>query len=432
MSIRKIALDLLVSWEESGSYINLTLAKATEGLGDFDRRFLTALVYGVVESRITLDYHINALTQGKKLEPALRNMLRLGIYELCHLNTQPYAAVNETVKLARHAGEASLINGVLRRVVREPAVLTLPPKEKNLARYLSIAYSVPLATVKRLIGILGDETEEFLAAINQKAPLTIRINTLKTSVEDYLEILRRMDIDAEKTPYAPYGIRIQTDIPPTHLYGFAEGLFFVQDEASQISTAVLSPENHELIMDICACPGGKSFGAAITMGDTGEVHSFDLHASKLSLIEEGAKRLGLVSITAKEQDGTIDVPAWHERANRIICDVPCSGLGVFGKKADLRYKDTSVLDELPPLQRQILEVASKYLMAGGRLLYSTCTINPDENRAVVDAFLASHPDFHLVPFTIGALEASEGDLTLYPHRHHTDGFYIANLERSRQ
>lgn len=431
MSTRTICLSLLSHWEASGTYINLSVGKATEGLSDGDRRFVTALVYGVVERKITLDYHIATLTKGATLTPFVRNLLRMGLYELVYLSTPAHAVVNETVSLARHKGEASLVNGVLRRVVREPDVLTLPPKEKNLGRYLSIAHSIPLSTIKRLIGILGAETEAFLTHINEKAPLTIRVNTLKISVENYLEELEKRGIPAERTPYAPYGIRILADLPIPRLYGFDEGLFFVQDEASQISTYVLSPEAGSTLFDICACPGGKSFGAAISMQNEGEIRSLDLHASKLPLIVEGAKRLGISIISVMEQDGTQPRAGWQEMADYIICDVPCSGLGVFGKKADLRYKDTAALDELPPLQSQILEVASTYLKVGGRLLYSTCTINPEENRAVVDAFLASHPDFRLVPFTIGELSANDGDLTLYPHRHHTDGFYIANLERSR-
>ncbi len=430
-TVRAIAHSLLNQWEENGSYINLSLGKATEGLSDGDRRFLTALTYGVVERCITLDYHIGSLTKGTSLTPSLRNLLRMGLYELVFLNTPAHAAVNETVKLARHKGEASLLNGVLRRVAREPACISLPPREKNLARYLSIAHSVPLPTVKRLMTMLGEDTEGFLQSINEKAPLTLRVNTLKVTVEDYLEKLEEIGISAVPTPYSPYGVRVLTDIPIPQLYGFEEGLFFVQDEASQISSLVLSPQAGETLIDICACPGGKSFGAAMLMGNTGEILSLDLHSSKLSLIEEGAKRLELTIITAQEQDGTIDNPLWHGCCVRIICDVPCSGLGVFGKKADLRYKDISTLDNLPTLQSQILQVASGYLKEGGILLYSTCTINPAENRGVVDAFLSSHPDFHLVPFSVGDLVADTGDLTLYPHRHHTDGFYIAKLERSR-
>lgn len=432
MSIRATALSLLTAWEEKGSYINLSLGSVTESLTDSDRRFVTALVYGVVERLITLDYYINTLVRGAELSLRVRTLLRMGLYELTYMHTAPHAVVNETVKLARHAGEASLINGVLRRVIREPDALALPPREKNEARYLSIAYSIPLATVKHLRSYLGKECEAFLEAINSRAPLTLRVNTLKVSREELLAHFTEAGLTVEPTPIAPHGIRILSEVPVTQLFGFSDGYFFVQDEASQISTEVLAPKKGERILDICSCPGGKSFGAAIAMGNEGAIRSMDVHASKLSLITDGANRLGISIITPEEQDGRVTREDLVATADRIICDVPCSGIGVFGKKADLRYKEMDAIATLPALQGEILAVASQYVAPGGVLVYSTCTINPEENHGVVEAFLASHPNFTKESFAVGGLSSEDGELTLYPHRHKTDGFYIAKLRRSGQ
>ncbi len=436
MSIRLTTLRLLLSWERDAEYINLSLGKVTPTLSDTDRRFLTALLYGVVEHALTLDYYIASLTQGKSLDATVCNLLRMGIYELSFMHTPPHAVVNEIVKLARHKGEASLLNAILRRVANDPSCLVLPPREKNVARYLSIAYSVPLPTVKKLISVLGEETEVFLSVINEKAPLTLRINTEKMTRDAYLSHLSEADIVAVPTPYSPFGVTVLTEIPPTRLFGFEEGLFYVQDEASQISTLILSPQAGDTVIDICACPGGKSFGAALMMQNQGSILSCDLHASKLPLIQEGAKRLGISVIETLAHDGTESLHDREDTADCIICDVPCSGLGVFGKKADLRYKSTETLDTLPPLQSAILEVASRYVKPEGTLLYSTCTIHPGENEDVVTAFLQNHKDFVAVPFSLPSrdvsmpdLSAPDGMLTLYPHIHHTDGFFIAKLVR---
>ncbi len=429
MSVRKIALTALAKWEDGAEYINLTVSGVLENCDPSDRAFITAILYGVVERKLTLDYHIAALTKGANLSPLTKNILRMGIYEVVYMHTAPYAAVNETVKLCRHKGEASLVNGILRRIAREPACLTLPPKDKNIFRYLSVAYSIPLPTVRRLHAWLGEDTEAFLKTTLTKAPLTLRINTVKVGVEDYLRLLKEAGISASLSSICDGVIKVEEDIPPKKLLGYDLGYFYVQDPASALTSFVLDPQPNHTVLDICSAPGGKAFGAAIQMQNTGEVHAFDLHSSKLSLIEDGAKRLGLTSLVVKEADGTQPLPQWGGKADRVICDVPCSGMGVLAKKADLRYKPTETMDTLPPLQLRILENASGYVKKGGILVYSTCTVNPEENEGVVRAFLSSHPDFTLTPFAIGELTALDGHITLYPHKHGTDGFYIARLAK---
>ncbi len=429
MNTRKIALDLLAKYDTGEAYINLAIGHACDTLSDGERRYLTALVYGTIEKLITLDYYISALAKRSDLDPVTRDIVRLGLYELLYMRTPAHAVVNECVKLARSRGEASFVNGVLRAAAREPDKLTPPPREKNLARHLSIAYSMPPRTVRLLLDILGEETEAFLTAVNTPRGMTLRVNTTRTSREDYLAKLASAGIDATPTPYAKSGILLSSSLPPRTLPGWDNGEVYVQDEASQIATEALGCTPDMTVIDLCACPGGKSFGAACDMQNRGRIASRDLHASKLSLITDGAARLGITCIEVSEHDATVSDPALIDTADRVICDVPCSGLGVLSKKADLRYKDMEAADRLPLLQAQILEHAATYVKAGGILLYSTCTINPKENEGVTDAFLSTHPAFTPCDFTVGSLSSAKGHLTLYPHLHATDGFYIALLKR---
>lgn len=428
MNVRKMALSILARWEAGDAYINLAIGRAAEALPDAERRYLTALLYGTVERKLTLDYAIGVLARRSDVSPAARLILECGLYELFYLHTPPHAAVNAWVDLAHSRGERGFINGVLRAACRMEAP-PLPPREKNEMRYLSLRYSVPTETVRRLAAVLCEETEAFLAATEREPTMTLRVNTCRISRDAFLAALREQGIDAAPTAFAPDGVRLAATCPPRSLIGFDEGWFFVQDEASQIATEALGAEPGETILDLCACPGGKSFGSAIRMHDTGRVLACDLHASKLSLIESGAARLGLCSVSTAAQDATVADPARFASADRVLCDVPCSGLGVLSGKPDLRYKDPRVADALPSLQSAILANAAAYVRDGGVLFYSTCTVNPQENEAITDAFLSVHPDFSHEDFAVGALASSHGRLTLYPHRHGTDGFYMAKFRR---
>ena len=223
-------------------------------------------------------------------------------------------------------------------------------------------------------------------------------------------------------------MRIPASVDPRRLPGFSDGLFFVQDMACAVSAEALEVREGDRVVDVCACPGGKSFAAAI-LSHNGEVTSFDIHDSKLTLITEGAKRLGLTNISVSECDATKPREELFRSFDRVICDVPCSGLGVLAKKPDIRHKDNQSMQNLPDLQYDILSASSKYLKDNGILVYSTCTINPEENERVVERFLASHSDFATVDFTVGQIESKGGMLTLLPHVHHCDGFFIAKLRK---
>ena len=434
MKAREVALRLLLSWEAEGKYANLALQSPLfSSLSEQERGLATTLFYTAVERRITLDHLIGAWSArpADSLSAHTRALLHIGLTQLLYLDRIPvHAAVSETVTLAAHAGERSLVNAILRRAARERDALPLPKREKNLVRYLSVAHSFPPPLVRFFLEGFGEETaEELLRAFNRPAPLTLRVNTCRVTREALLLRLCEAGIHATPTVYADTGIRVSDPIPPAKLPGYAEGYFFVQDEASQLATAALAPRAGERVIDVCAAPGGKSLSAAIAMGDGGELIAMDLYESKCSLIEASAERLGLRSVHVRAHDATAPCEALVGTADRVICDVPCSGLGVLGKKPDLRYKEAEALDRLPALALDILTSSAAYLKAGGVLVYSTCTLAEAENRAVVDAFLREHEEFSLVPRTAGSLYLDGGDLTLLPHVHGTDGFYIAHLRR---
>ena len=230
------------------------------------------------------------------------------------------------------------------------------------------------------------------------------------------------------TDFSPHGLRTKGSV--RELYGFDDGLFFVQDEASQICVEALGAAAGDTMLDICSCPGSKSFGATINMQNKGKIIAFDLHENKLSLVVSSAKRLGLDIIETKAQDGRVFIPELEGVADKILCDVPCSGFGVLAKKPELRYKDPADSASLPKIQLDILNNACRYLKDGGTLVYSTCTIFPEENEENLKAFLATHPEFELTPFRVGALDVPEGYITFFPDKDYfLDGFFISKLTK---
>ena len=425
--VRAYALKQLNQMETDGRYLNLSLG----GIPKNQRGFLTALLYGIAEHKLTLDYYIGILAKRSDIDLELRNILRIGLYQLLYLDRiPPHAVVDTAVQLTKKKSEGAFVNGVLRKAVREPECLKLPPREKNPLRYLSLAYSLPLPTLRLLVADLGEDgAEEYLKACAQKAPLALRTNTLRTNREDLLSLFLSQGIEACLTPYAGEGILVKEDIPVADLPGYKDGLFFVQDEGAQLSVEVLSPKANALLLDVCAAPGGKSFSAALKMENKGKVLSFELHESKLSLISDGAARLGLSTIEAQAHDSRFAKEDYKGNADYVISDVPCSGLGVLRKKPEIRYKKIDDIGAIPPLQKEILAAAAEYLKVGGRLLYATCTVLKAENEQVVEDFLSHHPHFATVPFSVGEHTAENGMLTLLPHIHGTDGFFVALLEK---
>ena len=435
MNVLKITLELLLESEELSKYANLAIqSHKTDGLSTDEKRLLTRLLYTVVENKITYDYYISKISarSSDDLSPRAKNILRLGICQILNINSVPdYAAVNECVKLAGSKGEKSFVNGVLREFIRQRDNIPLPSREKSLKRYLSVKYSFPQPLVKHFISICcEDGAEELLSTFNTLKYTDICVNLLKISREEFLSALLRDGYDAEPSSRTPIGIRIHASVNPCNVFGYNEGYFFVQDEASAILATLLSIGENMRICDVCSAPGGKSLAVASLIKDKCEILSLDLHKSKLSLIEDSASRLGISSIRVDEQDATEPKAELYESFDRVICDVPCSGLGVLGKKADIRYKDLSSISELAKIQYKILSASKNYLKRGGVMSYSTCTLNPMENEEIVLRFIKENPDFSLLGFELGDLMGDRGMITLYPHIHKTDGFFIALLKRN--
>ena len=432
-SPRALALSLLLRSERDKLYSNVILDTAIRrsNLSDADRGLLTALVYGVLEKQLTLDYLIDALSDrpAAKLDDEVRILLRMGLYQLRFMDRIPaHAALNETVSLAPKRARG-FVNALLRRYTRESESIALPDRERDPLRYLSVAYSFPQPLCERFVGIFGfDRAEQVFAAIDRTPPLTLRVNTCRTSADELAARLSAAGASVSPALHAPHALRLDGG-NPTALPGFDTGDFFVQDEASQLCVEAIDAREGMTVLDICACPGSKSFGMAINMNNQGSLTAFDLHANKLSLIEKGAARLGLTNISVAARDGRTFDPSLEGCADRVLCDVPCSGFGVLAKKPEIRYKDLSTIAKLPDIQLAILENACRYVRSGGALVYSTCTLLPEENEDNVARFLARHPEFTPCDFAVGDLTSAGGMLTLTPDEHGTDGFFVAKFTK---
>lgn len=415
----------------SGGYSNILVASAIRrtGIDGADRALFTRLVNGVTERRITLDYVIGRLSSRpvRKLDPDVLNILRLGLYQLIYLDRIPdHAALNETVMLAKQSGRG-FVNAILRSFTRLEGGIPLPVCDSGSLTGYSIRYSLPEHLCEKLISVYGAETaERIFGSYLHVPPLTLRVNTLRTTREELTERLVSGGFRAEPTA-VDGGIRVASG---SGLPGCIEtGDAYVQDEASQLCIAALDPQPGEKILDACAAPGTKSFTAALRMENRGHITACDIHPSKLPLISDAAARLGITVTETVCRDSSQPLPACDVAAyDRVLCDVPCSGLGVISKKPEIRYRAPGDTAELPRLQYAILDSASRALRSGGTLIYSTCTILPEENGDVIDRFLAAHTDFTPCPFEAAGRSAPDGRLTLLPGE--TDGFFIAKLRKA--
>ena len=438
MSARDTALRVLSAGRTASAWADASLKAQLrrDGLTGADAALATRIVYGVLQNRALLDFYLGAYCSQKlsRLQPPLADILRIGAYQILFLDKVPdRAAVNESVELAKKNGRGAasgLVNAVLRKLSLNKAQLPAIP-ERDETQALSIRYSHPKWLVRRLLALLGrEEAEAFLAADNAVAPLTVQVNTLRTTAAALTARLADAGVTAAAHPWVPDCLELTGSGDLTELDAFREGLFFVQDPAAKLVSLIAAPQKGGRVIDVCAAPGGKSFGAAVAMGDEGEILACDLHENKLKRIEEGAARLGLKSIQTFAANGTVFRPEWADSADTVLVDAPCSGLGIIRKKPDVRYKSPDDLFTLTVAQAAILENAARYVRPGGVLLYSTCTILPEENGQVVDGFLAGHPDFSRETFALPAPVGEQpGELTLWPHRHGTDGFYICRLRR---
>lgn len=427
---RRVAFDILLKIEKDNAYSNLTLdgVLSSSGLDLRDRAFVSALVYGVTERKLTIDYQLVSCLDKplKKLKPQILIILRLGVYQLLFMDKVPDSAcVNESVKLTKECGcsfASSLVNAVLRKCAKNG--LLLP--DEDSPDYISVKYSCPRPLCDKWIDEYGyDNTVALLTCAVGSNDTVVRVNTVKCSEPELLRILESEGVSA-CAGYTENSLLIKNFGDLEKLKSYRDGLFHVQDTASQLCVKALRPCAGQTVYDVCSAPGGKAFTAAEMMENTGKVLAFDIYEHRVGLIRDGAKRLGLSIISAEKGDAGVFNPKL-KKADCVLCDVPCSGLGIIRRKPEIKYKSLESLDGLPEIQLNILKTACEYLKVGGRLVYSTCTLNKKENEDVVNRFLCENRAFAFA----SECENNGGQAmrTLMPHKNNSDGFFIAVLER---
>ncbi|HOQ07558.1 MAG TPA: 16S rRNA (cytosine(967)-C(5))-methyltransferase RsmB [Clostridiales bacterium] len=441
---REAALKILYEVNEQGAYSNIALNKhlSSHGFSGRDRAFITELVYGVIKWKLTLDRTIAACSDIKmeRLSPWIKNVLRLGAYQLLHMTkVPPSAAVNESVKLARrygHKASAGYVNAVLRNIAGGGGKEIFPDREEDPVGYLSVRYSYPKWMAEKFTGLFGEEFAESLMEAGNAVPdLAVRANTLKTSAEGLIGALKNEGVEALPGKYVSEAVVIKSHVSVAELEAYRKGLFQVQDEGSMLPALALAPQPGEKVLDACSAPGGKATHMAQLMRNRGLITAMDIHEHKLRLIEEAAGRLGTDIVRTELHDATIPVPEHEGAYDRVLLDAPCSGLGIIRRKPDIKWaKENRDLRSIMQLQRRLMDSVSKAVRPGGVLVYSTCTLLPEENESVVKDFLNENDEFYeddITPFLPPglAIHARGGMLQVYPNRDGTDGFFVARLAR---
>ena len=419
---RDIVLDILMDIETNNTFSNIALNKAlkkNQFIEKNKRAFITRLSEGVVETRIKLDYIINQFSKLKanRLKPMIRCIIRMGVYQLIFMDSVPdSAACNEAVKLAKKHGLAGLsgyVNGVLRSIAKNKDNIKYPDRKKDYIAYLSVEYSVPEGLIKKLEKDYPDDYEQILAGCFIERETSIRVHTPVISVDELRDKIAGEGINVSKGHYSDKALLISGYDFIKKVPGYKQGEFTVQDESSICAVDEAFKQIDEIsddfiLLDICAAPGGKTTAALEAMADLskadiGSVYSFDISEDKLSLIEDNVKRLGYDNVVISQHDATMHIDKeefdydFDNNTDMVIADVPCSGLGIIGRKNDIKYRvSNEQIKELISLQDKILENAASYVKNGGVLLYSTCTINPEENDKIVEKLLKKRNDFKLI------------------------------------
>ena len=421
---RKTAYLTLIDVESRKAYSNLALNHQIIINKPSSQAFVREIVYGVLEHKLTIDYYLDQLVRNgiENLKAAELTILRMGVYQLRYMNSVPeYAAVNESVVLAKKycRGKAGFINGVLREYLNRKMQLRLPDRGEDEVRYLSVKYSYSPWIIELWLEHYDMEfVERLLEAGNETAPLTVRLNWLKVMKKDFIDSLQKKGFEVSEGNLCQNALNVKgTGLLDSEMYKL--GMFTPQDESSMLVAEKLDPQQGETIMDVCAAPGGKTTAIAERMNNTGRIIASDIYRRKLDLIDKDARRLGILNIETRSWDATRVDSSMVQKADRVLVDAPCSGLGVIRRKPEIKYKEyTDDMELLPKKQLAILSASSAYVKPGGVLLYSTCTINPRENEQVVDTFLRKNLSFRQVERKL-----------LLPDVDKTDGFFICLMEK---
>ena len=421
---RKTAYLALMDVESRKAYSNLAINHQIIVNRPNSQGFVRELVYGVLESKLTLDYYIDQLlTDGiDSVRLPELTIIRMGIYQLGCMNSVPeYAAVNESVMLAKKycRGKSGLVNGVLREYLNKKMQLRLPDRADDEVKYLSVKYSYAPWIVEMWLEYYStDFVEELLRAGNETPPVTVRMNWLKVMKKDLISKLESQGVEAEEGKLCQNALNVRgSGLLDTEMYKL--GMFTPQDESSMLVAEKVDPKHGDVVMDVCAAPGGKTTAIGDRMNNSGKIIASDIYRRKLDIVDKEAKRLGITNIETRSWDATRVDSSMIYKADRVLVDAPCSGLGVTRRKPEIKYKAFSEdMALLPKKQLAILSASSHYVKPGGRLVYSTCTINPAENEKVTDTFLKKHPEFVKVERTL-----------LLPNVNGTDGFFICVMDR---
>ncbi|MDF2556276.1 MAG: rRNA methyltransferase [Bacillales bacterium] len=441
LTVREVALDLLEDIEKNNSYSNIALNNAIKEnqFSPADSGLLTELVYGTIQRRLTLEYYLNPFIGDKKIEHWVHLLLQMSVYQMVYLDRIPeHAILNEAVEIAKfggHQGIASFVNGVLRSIQRKglPSLDLL----ENPVERLSIEYSHPIWLIEMWVEQFGFESTKEMCEMNLKPPVqTVRINQTKSTQDLALQSLEKDGFTVQKSSLLPeciYNKSGNIAFSAAHRDGFIT----IQDESSMFVANVVAPEENDIVLDACAAPGGKTTHIAEKMNGQGKVVALDIHKHKIKLVTEAAKRLHLKNIEPFQLDARKISEKFEENTfDKILVDAPCSGLGVLRRKPDAKYtKLKSDIERLSTIQLGILDKVAPFLKPGGKLVYSTCTVNKEENENVVASFLREHADFEPDEDFIQLLPerarefVKENHLQILPQHFDSDGFFIASFKK---
>lgn len=433
---RAAALKIVREVNE-GAYLNLAVKKELSGLEEADKRFVTALCHTLFENRIKIDFVIDSFTKGKRVHSLIYDILRIGVCQLLFFDSVPEsAAVNECVKLAADSKKPQLkgfVNGVLRNIARNKNNIEFPGKDDGAVKYLSVNYSYPEWLTEKYIRDFGEEfTEELFAYKKTAAETCVKYNSLKLTDDKLKEKLLGAAFKVRRGNYLSYALYIKNVTSIDELKMFKKGEFSVQSESSMLVCEAADIKEGLSVIDVCAAPGGKA--AFAYERSKREVTALELHSHRAELMKKNFERLGTqAKITVANAE--VPIPEYYGKFDRVLVDAPCSAMGLLYRKPDIKLKKTpDELKKIVKTQLEILKTASRYVARGGRLIYSTCTIDKDENEGIIDCFLNEERGFKAAELSLYMPEAfkkraQEGRLTLYPHIDGIDGFFIAALER---